>query len=558
MLSVGSASAVSKPTATSAIVREEFITDITSSGLFTKHAFVLNPGHDATFPFLASIARNFQMYQFQYLEFIFRSSSGEVTTTSPAVGKVIMGCNYDAASAQTITTKAELENLAGTVSGPPYQREIRYRVSLSQNAGIPLKHRYVYRGNQKNDPRFSDLGTFYLATSGNPTSVAVPNYNLGELWVKYSCTFQKPQKYVAPQVTMLTNSTNGILSSVSAVVPMPALYYYPGYPEDDFVYGINAAKSIADPSLAPRIPVQVSTIIPGGAAANYPRIQFNEPGRYRVTLKYTIRTSSPGNAPFGRFSGPSGSSSLGPVTLSAGGYLEPLWGIDSGVTTGNYVSWAQEAYQMHLEMMVVLPHSLFAPVGTYPYLNIGASGQQFLYLDARDHTAVMLLVDKLGDMSGVQLPDLVGNGLFESDGVTPVPHRALQPYASHWQVDDSGATCSAASPLGTGAFTESTISSNHTFSTRTSGTVLTFEPGSYQLVFRWTGSSAPIVAVPTATGSSSSTTFADIGTTTSKAYLSVLATFTDVTPGTTDILTIGGLTAMAGATLSYFVHKVTF
>lgn len=74
----------------------EFIGDLTSSVEFVNTAYPINPGNSTLFPWLSTIARNFEQYQMLGLIFEFKTMSATaVGTTNTGLGTVIMATDYD-------------------------------------------------------------------------------------------------------------------------------------------------------------------------------------------------------------------------------------------------------------------------------------------------------------------------------------------------------------------------------------------------------------------------------------------------------------------------------
>lgn len=185
----------------------EFISDVVAAnyGLFSYAAYALNPGVESTFPWLSSIAANFEQFQLNACSFHFVSTSADALTgTSTALGSVILSCDYNAAN-PPFTTKQQMENSCLTVSGKPSQ-DIRMPVDCRSKSGAPLQQHFVRSGSTQvnQDIRFYDVGLFQIATTGGQqtsgkatmvdpyTNTNIVGNNIGELWIEYSITFFKP------------------------------------------------------------------------------------------------------------------------------------------------------------------------------------------------------------------------------------------------------------------------------------------------------------------------------------------------------------------------------
>lgn len=174
----------STTSATNTVCHREYIGDFVGTTGFNNNSFPLNPGMSETFPWLSSIAQNYQEYRFHGLVFEFRSLLTDfVTGGSPGV--VIMATNYNA-DAKAFKSKQEMENSEYAVATKPTTNLMHgIECALSQTV---LPQKYVRTGAVPagQDLRLYDLGNYQFATQLNP------NQNLGELWVSYCVEFFKP------------------------------------------------------------------------------------------------------------------------------------------------------------------------------------------------------------------------------------------------------------------------------------------------------------------------------------------------------------------------------
>lgn len=169
---------------TNFVCHREYLGDIQGSASFNLASYPLNPGIATTFPWLSSIAHNYQEYRFHGLIFEFRPLITDFVT-SGAPGVVIMATNYNADAPQ-YTTKQDMENSEYAVSVKP-TRDLMHGVECAVNQTV-LPQRYVRTGSVPTgqDLRLYDIGTFQFAKQGNPVQL------LGELWVSYAVEFFKP------------------------------------------------------------------------------------------------------------------------------------------------------------------------------------------------------------------------------------------------------------------------------------------------------------------------------------------------------------------------------
>jgi len=169
---------------TNIICHREYLGDITGTSAFNNTAYPLNPGMFQTFPWLSTVAQNFQEYRFHGVTFEFRSLITDYVTNG-APGVVVMSTNYNA-DVPTYMTKQQMENAEYAVSVKP-TRDLMHGIECAIDQTI-LPHRYVRTGSVPagQDLRLYDYGNFQFATQSNPTS------DLGALWVSYCVEFMKP------------------------------------------------------------------------------------------------------------------------------------------------------------------------------------------------------------------------------------------------------------------------------------------------------------------------------------------------------------------------------
>jgi len=174
------------------ISNKEYLADIKASptaGMLAMSSYNINPGDENTFPWLATIARNFQEYRLEGVAFMYRSLYSDSTSgVSGAQGAVIMSTQYDPTEAQP-DTKQELENSEFAQSGKPSQSMTHF-IECAKNL-TPLSNLYIATSPEqlKGDKRFYNFGTFNIANQGVPATAAT----LGELWISYQVRLYKPK-----------------------------------------------------------------------------------------------------------------------------------------------------------------------------------------------------------------------------------------------------------------------------------------------------------------------------------------------------------------------------
>lgn len=271
------------------IKNRELVFDVFSSTAFTSDCFPINPGLSPAFPWLSSIAGNYQEYRFHTLKYVYESRAGDIvvdaTNTSLNEGVVIMAVEYNSALFNPFSppgtikaynsipgvfaSKQQMENSEGAVSGRP--QENRTLVCQSRRTRAGLDTRYVRQtlGLNGADPRVYDLGIFQISTVGAPGGGAP----IGSLFVEYDITLLKPV-YSTNLPAMDIFSIPAAQTSVTSMFGTGGYQYGAG---NSTLGGVIAGTNITD--TYPSNP-QCEYVFPPTARA----------GVYRVT--YSVRTDA--------------------------------------------------------------------------------------------------------------------------------------------------------------------------------------------------------------------------------------------------------------------------
>jgi len=169
------------------VFESEYIAEIIPSAFpaFSLQSFPVNPGQAATFPWLSSIAKNFDKYEFDSLAFVYKREVSEFAANG-VTGKVIMW--FDPSPTDPApTTKQQMEDSEPHCDCMPCEnmrlvvpREILQRFNDA---------RFVRPGQQpaNTDLKTYDIGTLYVACQGTAANTAV-----GELHVEYQLRLREP------------------------------------------------------------------------------------------------------------------------------------------------------------------------------------------------------------------------------------------------------------------------------------------------------------------------------------------------------------------------------
>lgn len=175
----------------------EYLRDITAATDFTNLQFDVNPGINATFPWLSQIATSFEQYKFRGLVFEFKSMAADVvlsTAASTALGTVIMGTKYNVLE-QPFTNKFEMENWEFTSSCKPscnMMHPIECAASQTPVDMLYIRSTNATQGAMAGDLRLYDLCNFNIAVQGMQNT-GQDGTSIGELWATYEVELYKPK-----------------------------------------------------------------------------------------------------------------------------------------------------------------------------------------------------------------------------------------------------------------------------------------------------------------------------------------------------------------------------
>lgn len=166
----------------SIVIQEtEYIGEVTSSSTSFKvlSSYPINPGQAQTFPWLSTIAQNYEKYEFLALQWIYKPEVSQYATNGQT-GKILLSVDYDASDAPP-QNKMEMEDVVPHADSMPYQQlKLNCKPSeMHKNSDAKYIRNGGLPGNS--DIKTYDAGNLFVGSSGIATSSGV----LGELHVKY-------------------------------------------------------------------------------------------------------------------------------------------------------------------------------------------------------------------------------------------------------------------------------------------------------------------------------------------------------------------------------------
>lgn len=171
------------------VKHREFLGDIVTgsvAGAFTNYVYPINAGLRGTFPYLSQLASNYEEYCFHGLVFEFISTASPYLSTS-SLGSNVAAMEYNAA-APVFTSKFAMENSTAAISAR-LDKNLMYGVECAHNGNVQNCY-YIRSGTSTLPLTTTDLGNFQFAVvpgAGVPTSSVI-----GELWVTYDCSLDRP------------------------------------------------------------------------------------------------------------------------------------------------------------------------------------------------------------------------------------------------------------------------------------------------------------------------------------------------------------------------------
>lgn len=161
----------------------------------------INPGNSKLFPWLSTVATQYETYRFEYLRFELRTTAGEYGNSGGvALGSVGLVVNYDVLNSVFTSSKGML-NYDGCVTAKP---SMNMAIMVDhQRSMVPLNHLYIDTVDKDTglplttgDKRFSYMGWIQGAAMNVPPpagATATTNLTTHQVWVTYSVKLLQPK-----------------------------------------------------------------------------------------------------------------------------------------------------------------------------------------------------------------------------------------------------------------------------------------------------------------------------------------------------------------------------
>lgn len=202
------------------IMEREYIGDIVSGALvsgqttFTNVSYRINPTDRSSFPWLSTIANQYDQWEPHGIVYEFVSTSSSYNGTSQALGTVVMATDYDVFDA-TYPSKQIMENADYSCSTRPAESLVHGVECDPRERPTPILYCSTTAA-----ANLQDLGNFQVATVG----CSAANVTLGELWVSYDITFYKKQ-LVTPAASLSAWCATGTCAPGGPFLLSPTVSY---------------------------------------------------------------------------------------------------------------------------------------------------------------------------------------------------------------------------------------------------------------------------------------------------------------------------------------------
>lgn len=190
------------------IVRREFVDIVRIQDIGTTLVFRINAGQNLTFPWLHSVARNFQEYMFLGLAAEYIPTSGyAVSGTNAALGQIAMAFQYNVVYEQVgdewpITSLPGILNTNGATSCSPAAPGTCYMECDPALSAQPI--RFVDNGTTMTAPNMFDFSIqnfdaayLLIRTEGAQNATL---FQAGQLWLTYEVVLMQPIPREPPPV----------------------------------------------------------------------------------------------------------------------------------------------------------------------------------------------------------------------------------------------------------------------------------------------------------------------------------------------------------------------
>ena len=193
---------------------DEYIGEVLAANFpnFNVNGYPVNIGQERTFPWGSVVAKNYEKYEFEYLEFYYKKEVSQFATNG-TTGKVIMAFDSDAADGAP-TNKQTMEDQEPHADCMPSEN-LSLSIPKKMLKGGMIDAHYIRTGGLpgSTDIKTYDVGNFFIATQGTAANGAI-----GELHVRYRCRLSIPILGTTVLSAPTNNSVASFVSSASEAI----------------------------------------------------------------------------------------------------------------------------------------------------------------------------------------------------------------------------------------------------------------------------------------------------------------------------------------------------
>jgi hypothetical protein len=174
------------------VTHREFVRDLVVPGDpsgFVNSTQPINPSNGLLFPWLASMAKQYQQYRIHGMIVEYKSMSSDYAASGP-LGTVCIATNYNVLD-KPYPSKIALENSEFAVSCKPSMSLVHALECDPKVTGRDILYvrDLLAQSTNTSDARLYDAGLLQIATAGLP---GAPGSTMGEIWISYDIEFYKP------------------------------------------------------------------------------------------------------------------------------------------------------------------------------------------------------------------------------------------------------------------------------------------------------------------------------------------------------------------------------
>lgn len=176
------------------ITNREFVRNIyapSAASVFQVQTLTVNPGLEATFPWLSQLAINFEEYELKQLIFSYRSTVTDFNSGTGQSGTVLLASQYNV-DENPFSDEVTMLSYAGACSAKATEHQLQGvecdPAKLSGSVG-----KYVRNQNLKPSDDYKDYDHAILNIGVSNIPSQFINQQIGQLWVSYTVELRKPK-----------------------------------------------------------------------------------------------------------------------------------------------------------------------------------------------------------------------------------------------------------------------------------------------------------------------------------------------------------------------------